>query len=167
MTIALYPASFDPITFGHIDIAERAAKLFDEVIVGVFEKPLKNLLFSPIERFDMTKKALAHIENIRVKPYSGLTAHYAKQVGADVIVRGLRAISDFEWEMQLASANRSLAGEVDTVCLMTSQKYSFISSSILKEIGLNGGQINHLAPSHVVLAVQQQYIAQQENEANA
>ena len=157
MTTALYPASFDPITFGHVDIAERAAKLFDNVVLGVFEKPLKSLLFSPAERFEMAQKAVAHIPNMRVANYSGLTAHFAKSIQADVIVRGLRAVSDFEYEMQLALANQSFAPEVETVCLMTSQRFSFISSSIVKEIALNGGVVDHLVPPHVVEALQEKY----------
>ncbi len=153
MTTALYPASFDPVTFGHIDIAERAAKLFDKVIVGVFEKPLKNLLFTPEERLSMTQQAVAHINNVEVAHYSGLTAYFAGTIGADAIVRGLRAVSDFEWEMQLALANQSIAPEIDTVCLMTSQRFSFISSSIVKEIAFNGGSVKHLVPAYVVQAL--------------
>lgn len=157
MTTALYPASFDPITFGHVDLAERSARLFDEVVVGVFEKPLKNLLFSPAQRFEMTQQALAHIPHLQVVNYSGLTAHFAQSIGVDVIVRGLRALSDFEWEMQLALANQSLAPQIDTICLMTNQRFSFISSSMVKEIALNGGRINHLVPPHVAEALEEKY----------
>ena len=160
MSIALYPASFDPITFGHVDIAERAAQLFTEVVVAVFEKPLKNLLFSPQERFEMARQAVAHIENARVVQYGGLTAHFANSIGARVIVRGLRAVSDFDYEMQLALANHSFAPEVETVCLMTNKRFSFISSSIVKEIALNGGTVDHLTPPHVVEALKQRYQAQ-------
>jgi len=164
MNIALYPASFDPITFGHIDIAERAAALFDEVVVAVFEKPLKNLLFLPEDRFAMAKEAVAHIENARVAHYSGLTANFAKSIGARAIVRGLRAVSDFDYEMQLALANRSFAPEVDTVCLMTNHQFSFISSSIVKEIALNGGTVEHLVPPHVVAALKKRYKQLEETE---
>ncbi len=157
MKKALYPASFDPVTLGHVDIAERAAKLFDELIVGVFEKPLKNLLFLPDERLDMTRQAMAHIPNVKVVAYGGLTAHFAQKIGAHAIVRGLRAVSDFEWEMQLALANQSIAGDVDTMCLMTSQQFSFISSSIVKEIALNGGAVAHLVPAHVEKALKTRY----------
>ena len=156
--IALYPASFDPITFGHVDIAERAAQLFDEVVVAVFEKPLKNLLFSPQERFEMARQAMTHIKNARVVQYGGLTAHFAKSINARVIVRGLRAVSDFDYEMQLALANHSFAPEVETVCLMTNKRFSFISSSIVKEIALNGGKVDHLTPPHVVAALKQRYL---------
>ncbi len=157
MKTVLYPASFDPVTLGHVDIAERAAKLFDNVVVGVFEKPIKNLLFLPQERLEMTKKAMAHIPNVTVLGYNGLTAHYAQQIGVDAIVRGLRAVSDFEWEMQLALANQSIAEGVETVCLMTSQRFSFISSSIVKEIALNGGSVNHLVQPHVEKALKARY----------
>lgn len=153
MTIALYPASFDPITFGHIDIAERAAHLFREVHVGVFAKPSKRLLFSPEQRLELTRQALSHLENVQVSHYDGLTIDFARRIGATVMVRGLRAVSDFEWEMQLALANQSLANDIETVCLMTRQQYSFISSSIVKEIALNDGQIDHLAPEPVVQAL--------------
>ena len=158
MTVALYPASFDPITYGHIDIAERAAKLFDQVIVATVEaRQGKRMLFSTEERFAMTQQALAHIVNLEVVTYSGLTVNFAGTVGAGVIVRGLRAVSDFEAEMQFALANQSLAPNIDTVCLMNNQKYSFISSSIVKDIAKNGGTVNHLVPSHVSQALLQKY----------
>ena len=153
MTRAIYPATFDPITNGHIDIAERAARIFDEVIVSVYDRPLKNLLFSIEERLEMTRQALAQIKNIRVEAYSGLTANFAKEKEAMVMVRGLRALSDFEWELQLSLTNYFLEPTVETVCLMASQEYLFLSSSILKEIAMNGGHIDHLAPTVVVEAL--------------
>lgn len=158
MTVALYPASFDPVTFGHVDIAERAARLFDRVVVAaVFARPAKNLMFSPEARHMMTKIALAHLKNVEVVLYSGLTVDFARKIGAGVIIRGLRAISDFEAEMQQALANQSLAPEIDTICLMNSQQYSFISSSIVKEIAMNGGEISHLVPPHVAKALAERY----------
>jgi pantetheine-phosphate adenylyltransferase len=158
MTVALYPASFDPITYGHVDIAERAARLFDKVIVATVEdRQGKRMLFSTEERYAMTREALAHILNLEVVTYNGLTVHFATKVGAGVIVRGLRAVSDFEAEMQFALANQSLAPEIDTVCLMNNQKYSFISSSIVKDIAKNGGTVSHLVPSHVSQALLQKY----------
>ncbi len=153
MTKAIYPATFDPITNGHVDIAERAAKIFSELIVAVYDRPMKNLLFSVEERLEMTKAALAHLENVTVESYSGLTAKFAREKGAKVIVRGLRALSDFEWELQLSLTNHLLEPEVETVCLMASQEYLFLSSSILKEIAMNGGPIAHLAPKIVVDAL--------------
>jgi pantetheine-phosphate adenylyltransferase len=153
MTRAIYPATFDPITNGHIDIAARAAKLFDELIVGVYNRPMKSLLFSIEERLHMAREALIHLNNVQVKSYTGLTVDFAKEQGAGYIVRGLRALSDFEWELQLSLANHKLAPDVETVCLMASQEYSFLSSSILREIGMNGGDIEHMAPPAVVEAL--------------
>jgi len=154
---AIYPASFDPITCGHIDIAERAARIFDELIVGVYSKPMKNLLFSPEERCQLTKDALAHLPNVRVEPYTTLTVEFAQAHQARVIVRGLRAISDFEWELQLSLMNRTLAPNIDTICLMTNQEYSFLSSSLLRDIARNHGPLDHLAPPNVVAALHKKF----------
>ncbi len=150
MTTAIYPATFDPITNGHIDIAERASRLFETLVVGVYDRPMKSLLFSTEERIHMTEQALAPIDNIQVISYSGLTVNFAKEQNAGYIVRGLRALSDFEWELQLSLANSSLDPQVETICLMASQEHLFLSSSILKEIALNDGNIEHLAPAIVV-----------------
>jgi pantetheine-phosphate adenylyltransferase len=156
MRRAIYPATFDPITNGHVDVAARAAKLFDELIVGVYDRPMKNLLFSIEERLQMTRQALAHLSNVQVKSYGGLTVNFAKEQGVGYIVRGLRALSDFEWELQLSLANHSLEPEIETVCLMASQEHSFLSSSILKEVALNGGSIEHMAPPVVIEAFRKQ-----------
>jgi pantetheine-phosphate adenylyltransferase len=153
MTRAIYPATFDPITNGHLDIATRAARMFDELIVAVYDRPMKSLLFSIEERLKLTHQALAHLQNVEVKSYSTLTVNFAKEQQAGYIVRGLRALSDFEWELQLSLANHSLEPEIETVCLMASQEHSFLSSSILKEIAMNGGDITHLAPPLVVEAL--------------
>ena len=153
MARAIYPASFDPITLGHVDIAARAAALFDELIVAVYDRPLKNLLFSPEQRWQMTRDALAHLPNVRVERYTGLTVEFARQQGATVIVRGLRVLSDFEWEFQYALNNRNLAPDIDTVCLMASQEYSFLSSSMVKEIAFAHGDVTAMVPSHVVQAL--------------
>lgn len=153
MAIAIYPATFDPITNGHLDIAERAANLFEQLIVGVYDRPMKSLLFSTEERLEMTRQVLDHLENVSVKSYSGLTVDFAKAQGAGYIVRGLRALSDFEWELQLSLANHSLEPHIETICLMASQEHSFLSSSILKEIAINNGNIEHLAPAVVVEAL--------------
>ena len=155
MTKAVYPATFDPITNGHIDIAERAAHMFDELIVGVFDRPMKSLLFTIEERLTLTREALKHLKNIEVLSYSGLTVNFAKDQNAGYMVRGLRALSDFEWELQLSLANHSLDPNIETICLMASQEHSFLSSSVLKEIALNGGNIDHLAPACVVDAFAQ------------
>jgi len=153
MTRAIYPATFDPITLGHVDIAARAAALFNELVVGVYDRPLKSLLFAPEERWQMTRDALAHLPNVRIERYTGLTVEFARQQRASVIVRGLRVLSDFEWEFQLALSNRSLAPDIDTICLMTSQEYSFLSSSVVKEIALAGGDVTAMVPPHVLAAL--------------
>ena len=157
MSKVLYPASFDPITYGHINIAERAATLFDEVVVAVFDKPAKSLLFSPQAREQMVKEALLHLKNVQILPYHGLTVNFAQSIGATSIVRGLRLVSDFEYEMQLASANKSLAPAIETICLMSSPEFNFVSSSIVKDIALNRGQVEHLVPPHVATALQAHY----------
>jgi pantetheine-phosphate adenylyltransferase len=165
MTVAIYPATFDPITNGHVDIAERAAKIFDELIVGVYAQPVKSLLFSIEDRLEMTRLALAHITNVHVESYSTLTVYFARERGAGVIVRGLRALSDFEWELQLSLTNHSLDSGIETVCLMASQEHSFLSSSILKEIAMNGGSIEHLAPAVVVEALNRQIMVDEDGNS--
>jgi pantetheine-phosphate adenylyltransferase len=157
MTVAMYPATFDPITYGHVDIATRAASMFEKLIVAVYDRPLKSLLFAPEERWEMVSKALQHLPNVQVELYHGLTAEHARQCGARVIVRGLRVLSDFEWEFQLALTNRQLASDIDTVCLMASQEYSFLSSSVVKEVAMHGGKVDAMAPPHVVEALKQRF----------
>ena len=157
MTIAIYPATFDPITYGHVDIATRAASMFEKLVVAVYDRPLKNLLFTPEERSDMVRQALRHIANVEVDLYHGLTAEFARHCGARVIVRGLRVLSDFEWEFQLALTNRQLAPDIDTICLMASQEYSFLSSSVVKEVAMNGGRVDAMAPAHVAQALTQRF----------
>jgi pantetheine-phosphate adenylyltransferase len=147
---AIFPASFDPITNGHLDVATRASHLFDELIVAVFDKPAKNVLFSLEERVAMARSSTAHLPNVRVEGYSGLTVHYARRVEATVIVRGLRAASDFEGEFQLGHANRELAPEIETVCLMGAVQWTFLSSSIIKEIARLGGDVAGLVPPPVL-----------------
>lgn len=166
MQIAVYPATFDPITNGHIDIARRASSLFDKLIVGVYDRPMKSLLFSTEERLVMTRAALAHLGNIEVKKYSGLTVNFARDEGAGYIVRGLRALSDFEWELQLSLANSSLDSSIETICLMASQEHSFLSSSILKEIALNNGSIDHLAPAIVVESLRNKLLVDSSGNSN-
>lgn len=149
MTIAIYPGSFDPIHNGHIDIARRAANLFDKVIWAVYDRPLKNLMFDVDERLAFMRAAVEGIPNIQVEQYHGLTVQYARQVGAKAIVRGLRVTYDFEIEYQMALTNAQQAPEIETVCLMTSARYAFVSSSILKEIALAGGDLSEMVPSYV------------------
>lgn len=153
MTIAVYPGSFDPATNGHIDIATRAASIFDEVIVAIYDRPAKDLLFSTEERVNLMKEALAKVPNLRVQSFSGLIVDFARSVGAKVVVRGLRASADFEYEFEMALMNRKLAPEIEVVCLMTSTKYLFISASLLKEVAALGGNIQNMVPEHVAQAL--------------
>jgi pantetheine-phosphate adenylyltransferase len=143
---ALYPGSFDPVHFGHMDIAQRAAKIFDQLIVAVYENPKKPLCFSAAERVTMLKTALAELENVTVCAYTGLTVNLARSVGAQVLVRGLRVISDFEMEYQMALTNQQLCAEIDTICLMTRYEYAFLSASLLKEVFMAGGDISQMVP---------------------
>ena len=153
MKSALYPGTFDPITRGHMDIAERAAKLFDRVVVGVYDTPNKSLLFDTKARVDLAHEALAHVQNVEVRPYSGLTVEFAAELGACAVVRGLRAYSDFENELQMAHQNRRMRPELETICLMTSLEYSFLSSTLLKDIARYGGEVSTLVPQNVERAL--------------
>lgn len=153
MPVALYPGSFDPVTNGHLDIIRRAATLFDKVIVGVYDRPLKNLLFTTQERVQMMAEAVADLPNVVVESYSGLTVAFARQVGAKVVVRGLRASSDFEREFEMALMNKKLAPDIELVCMMTSLEYQFLSSSLIKEAVSLGGCIEGLVPPHVAEAL--------------
>jgi len=155
LTVAVYAGSFDPITNGHIDIAERAAAIFEKVVIGVYDRPQKNLLFNAKERVDMAKKSLAHIPNITVETYSGLTVEFCKKVGAGVMVRGLRASADFEYEFEIAMMNRKLSPDLELVCFMANLQYQFLSSSILKEVTELGGCIDSLVPAHVAKALRE------------
>ncbi|MEI6044625.1 MAG: pantetheine-phosphate adenylyltransferase [Chloroflexota bacterium] len=150
MTLAIYPASFDPVTNGHVDIAARASRLFDELVVAAFHATSKsNRLFTTEERLEMLQDSLRHLPNVRVESYTGLTAYHAREIGANVIVRGLRTVSDFEWELQLTQNYRTLVPGMEIVCLMTSQNYSFMSSSMVKEIARFGGDITGMVPPQV------------------
>lgn len=147
MTCAVYPGSFDPVTLGHLDIIERTAQIMDRVVVGVLINRKKTPLFSVEERVNMLKSVTAHLPNVEVKAFDGLTIDFARENGAKAIVRGLRAITDFEYELQLAQTNRVMAPEIDTLFLTTGLKYSYLSSSMVKEIAAYGGNISaFLAP---------------------
>lgn len=155
MCRALYPGTFDPIHLGHVDIAIRAAAIFDDLVVGVYDRPSKSLLFSLEERIELAREALRGVPNIQVLPYGELTAEFARRIGAKVIVRGLRVVSDFEWEYQMSLTNRQIAPEIEFVCLMTRQEHAFLSSSILKEVALLGGDVSQMAPPNVIAALAQ------------
>ena len=153
MTVAIYPGTFDPITNGHLDIVSRAARLFDKIIIGVYERSNKHLLFTNEERVDLVKKAVANIPDVEVKSFHGLAVDFARQEKAQVMIRGLRMNADFEREFEMALMNRKLAPDLDLFCLMASQEYQFLSSSLLKEVALLGGNINDLVPEHVAEAL--------------
>lgn len=153
MTIAIYPGSFDPITNGHLDIIIRATKLFDRLIIGVYETPEKPLLFTTEERAELVRQAVATLPNVEVRVFSGLTVDFAKELKAQTIVRGLRISADFEREFDLAMMNKKLSPDIELVCLMSDLKYQFLSSSLLKEAARLGGNVNDLVPKHVAIAL--------------
>lgn len=153
MTIAIYPGSFDPITNGHLDIATRAAKLFQKVIIGVYDTPAKDLLFTTEERVDMVRQAIANLPNIDVESFSGLAVDFARKVKAQAVVRGLRVGADFEREFEMALMNKELFPELELVCLMTNLEYQFLSSSLLKEVASLGGNIDDFVPKDVAEAL--------------
>ena len=149
MVTAIYPGTFDPVTLGHVDISSRASLLFDRVIVAVYSTPSKNLLFTTDERVGLFKESVAHLSNVEVVEFEGLVVRFAHEVGAAVIVRGLRSGSDFEYEFEMAFMNRRLAPNVDMVSFMTSQEYMFISSSLLKEVALLNGDVTDMVTPRV------------------
>ena len=149
MATALCPGSFDPVTLGHLDIIERSARHFDEVIVAVIRNPQKTQsLFSLEERQEMLKEALAHLPNVRIEFFYGLLVDFAKEHGAEAIVKGLRAVSDFDYELQMAQMNQRLTG-IDTFFLSTAPQHSFLSSSLVKEVARFGGDVSGMVPKHV------------------
>ncbi|KKE78079.1 pantetheine-phosphate adenylyltransferase [Oceanobacillus caeni] len=155
--LAICPGSFDPITNGHLDIIERASGIFDQVIVAVFNNEAKSPLFSVQERMDLIKESTSYLPNISVDSSSHLLMDYAKEKNADVVIRGLRAVSDFEYEMQITSMNRKLNPEVETLFVMTNNQYSFLSSSMVKEIAKYHGDISGLIPEVVQSALREKF----------
>lgn len=157
MVRAVFPGTFDPIHFGHIDIANRSAKLFDEVVIAVFDRPLKNLLFSPEDRMDLVRRSFTDKPKIRVIGYSGLTVDLCHTIDAQVVVRGLRVFSDFEYEFRMALANHRLAPDVESIAFITNEEHSFLSSSTVREIAALGGNISSMVPKHVRLALEKRF----------
>lgn len=149
MITAIYPGTFDPVHYGHLDIATRAAVLFDNVVIGVYDRPNKATLFSTEERVALLRQAVAAVENITVEAYTGLTVAFARRSGAKVIIRGLRITYDFEYEYQMALTNRKLDSGIDTMCLMTSLQHAFISSTIVKDVARAGGDVGCMVSAEV------------------
>ncbi len=154
---AVYPGSFDPVTNGHIDIISRAAKQFDEVIIGVLRNSAKTPLFSVDERVKLIEDAVKDFPNVSVKSFNGLSVNFVKECGATAIIRGLRATTDFEYELQMAQMNRVLEHSIDTMFFITNLRYAYLSSSIVKEVACHGGDISLLVPKHVEDALHEKY----------
>lgn len=157
MDTVVYPGSFDPITKGHINIIKRAVNLFDEVIVAVFNNPNKDHIFSMEERVSLLKETISDIDKVKIDSFTGLTTNYVKSQKAKAILRGLRAVSDFEGEFQMASMNKELDDSIETIFLMTDTKYAFLSSSLVKEVAKFGGNLNNVVPEPVEKALQKKF----------
>ena len=149
MVRALFPGTFDPIHYGHIDIASRASRIFDELVMAVYDKPLKSLMFSPEERMALVNEAFKDNPKVKVTGYSSLTVDFARKIGAHVIVRGLRVFSDFEFEFRMGLANQRLASDIETVAFITAEEHTFLSSSTVKEIASLMGDVSSMVPSYV------------------
>jgi len=155
---AIYPGSFDPVTLGHLDVIERASKLFDHLVIGVLNNSVKSPLFSIEERVNMIEEAIKNLPNVEVKCFGGLTVEFAKECEANAVVRGLRAVTDFDYELQLAQLNRVISPDVDTVFLTTNLKYAYLSSSSVKEVASYGGDISHFVTPYVEEKVKEKYV---------
>ena len=164
MVRAFFPGSFDPVHYGHVDIAKRAVRLFDELIVAVYDKPLKNLFFSPAERIALVKESFAGMPKIRVTGYSNLTVDACREAGAQVIVRGLRVFSDFEFEFRMALANHRLATDIESIALITHEEHTFISSSTVKEIAMLEGDVSSMVPPHVLFALKRKIASTEDHD---
>ena len=150
MSSAIYPGSFDPVTNGHLDIIERTAAIFDKVTVAILVNSSKTPTFTVDERIDMLKKATAHISNVEIEFFDGLLVDFVRSKGAKVIIKGLRAVSDFEYEFQMAMLNKSVAPDIETLFMMTGNKYSYLSSSIVKELGRLGAPVDEFVPQAIM-----------------
>lgn len=157
MRIAVYPGSFDPITNGHLDVIERASRLYDKLVVGVLNNSNKRPMFSAKERVDMIRRVTRHLENVEVDTFTGLLVDFAKSKGATVIVKGLRTVADFEYEFQMALLNKSLNPEYETMFMMTNTKYSYISSSMVKELAGFKGNLTGLVPCEIIEQIKEKY----------
>ncbi len=157
MIRAVFPGTFDPIHYGHIDIAHRASRIFDEIVVAVYDKPLKSLLFMPEVRINLVRTAFEDYPKIKVMGYSGMTVEFCRAIGAQAIVRGLRVFSDFEYEFRMALANHRLAPEIELIALITAEEHTFLSSTTVREIASLGGDTSSMVPPHVELALKRQF----------
>lgn len=161
MKTAVYPGTFDPITMGHIDIIKRASTIFDKLIVGIYDRPYKQLLFSVEERVNMVEQATANLSNVYVMAYNGLSIDFIRTVKGTVMIRGLRANSDFEREFEMALMNKQLAPDIELICLMTSPEYQFLSSGLIKEVANLGGGVENMVPDHVAIALKEKFLGSQ------
>ncbi|TET42812.1 MAG: pantetheine-phosphate adenylyltransferase [Dehalococcoidia bacterium] len=157
MDVAVYPGTFDPLTYGHMDIIERAAALVGKLIVGIYENPAKQPLFPLEQRVRLVEEAITGLSNVHVKAFKGLTVDFIRQVGGRVMIRGLRANSDFEREFEMALMNRKLAPDIELLCLMTSSQYQFLSSSLIKEVAKLGGCLEGMVPDYVAVALREKF----------
>ena len=157
MKKAIYPGSFDPVTFGHLDIIKRSSRLFDEIVVAVLNNSQKNSLFSADERVTMIRDLVKEYPNVSVASFEGLTVDFAKETGANIIVRGLRAVTDFEYELQIAQVNHVEYSELETIFLTTSLNYSYLSSSVVREFASHGGDITKFVPKEIIPLIMEKY----------
>ena len=157
MIRAVFPGTFDPIHYGHIDIARRAARLFDEVVVAVFDKPMKNLIFSAEERIDLVRQSFKDDPKIKVVGYRTLTVNFCREINAQVVVRGLRVFSDFEFEFRMALANHYLAPEIEVIAFITNQEHTFLSSTTVREVASLGGDVSAWVPPQVNVALRRRF----------
>lgn len=157
MTIAIYQGSFDPLTNGHMDVAVRASKMFEHLIIAVFDTPEKRVLFSTQERVELCRRSTEHLPNVEILTYTGLTVDFAHDIGAVAMVRGLRSISDFDNEFAMDMMNRNLHPDLPTVYLITRTEYTFVSSTLIKEVARYGGNVNNLVPESVAEALQEKF----------